>query len=407
MEILSFGKVNESNLRRIVSATGQWVVDTNGNRYFDSMSGLWCVPLGYSQESIKVKMSEQLQMLPFYHNFFHTQTEVSYQLTKRFEQLFPENKWIYYSCSGSAANEIALKIALRYFEKTGRPKQNGFVYMQHSYHGTSLGVSQVSDQNMIKFTGARVSFPSWRCDVNEFNHQQTLKNLEDLLEQKRGEIAGLIIEPVIGAGGVIGFDKSFFSGLSDLRAKYGFKVILDEVVTGFGKTGSLFACNHLEFRADIVTLGKAMTNGYFPLAATLMSDELISETVRWFNHGYTFSSHPVGAAACLETLRLMESILPESQQVIGFFKDEIQKVSHSRLRHIRVQNCMGALVFDRGVSCTELEELAWLNGIIVRGGSGDPNVICFCLPITSSREEIVHFVSALQNILNQFKGDKK
>lgn len=399
MELLSFGKINQTEIRRIRSAQGNWIQDAEGKKYFDSMSGLWCVPLGYSQDPIKQAITLQAAQLPFYHNFFHTQSEISFELTQQLEKIFPKNPRIYYSCSGSAANETALKIVFRYFDKKNLPKKKGVIYLQHSYHGTSFCAQQVSDQSMSKFTDVHLTFPTYRCDVNPEDSSETLKNMQALLEKHADEIGAVIVEPVIGAGGVIPFNESFFATLRTLTLDKNVKLIVDEVVTGFGKLGTLFAAQKWNIKADIFTAGKAMTNGYMPLAATFASNEMIEETIKWFNHGYTFSSHPLAAAASIATLKVLNGVLPE----LNF--DELHKkldsLEHPDLLKVRKVSNMGALVFKDGFSCGQIEALGWQEGIILRSGSGQSNVLCFCLPLVTTPSEIDFFIEKLQNCLDR------
>jgi len=341
-EILSFKKIN-SSAEQISHAENYTLYTTDGKKYIDTMSGLWNVPLGYSNEHIKSALITQTKKLPYTSNFsgYHS------QITETYAQQICEitnMKKVYFTNSGSAAVETAIKLAQKPVAVCGK----------NSYHGSTILSANASDQQINKFWN--ISNP---LSVYKF------KNSEELFEVTSGlfDMSFVIIEPIVGAGGVYSWENEVWTVLKDYQQKGGI-VILDETVTGFGKLGTMFAFEKFNFQPDILVLGKAITNGYFPMGACLIN-ERIEKSIKMFNHGFTYSGHPIGSAVALETLN---------------------QIKKTNLDHIQIKSatrqygCMGAIDFETSKQSLTFIKKMRKEGYILEDGSENITTAVFCLP---------------------------
>jgi len=341
-EILSFSKIH-IGAEEVISATYDELLLKNGKVLKDTMSGLWNVPLGYSNNNIKQSMINQLIKLPYSSNFsgYHSQTTEKYanEICKRTKM----NR-VYFTNSGSAAVETAIKL-------TGR---NIAVCGKHSYHGSTILSANASDQDINKF---------WNIQNPMSVHK--FKNADDLTDICKAlyDMSFVIIEPVVGAGGVYDWSDDIWTILKEYQSKGGI-VILDETVTGFGKLGTMFAFEKINFNPDMIILGKGITNGYFPMGACLIN-ERIEKSVKMFNHGFTYSGHPVGCAAALETFKEIDKLDLEHKKIKGV---------------TRQFGCMGAIDFETPKqSLTFIKKMREI-GYILEDGSENVATAVFCLP---------------------------
>ena len=341
-EILSFSKIH-SGAEQVISAKYDELLMSDGKVYKDTMSGLWNVPLGYSNENIKQSMINQLVKLPYTSNFsgYHSETTEKYanEICKRTNM-----SRVYFTNSGSAAVETAIKLSGKQVAVCGK----------HSYHGSTILSANVSDQNINKFWNIQNPM-----SVHKFDGADQLESICKGLF----DLSFVIIEPVIGAGGVYEWQPEVWNILKEYQQKGGV-VILDETVTGFGKLGTMFAFEKYNIEPDMIILGKGITNGYFPMGACLIN-ERIEKTVKMFNHGFTYSGHPIGCAVALETLKEIDKLDLEHKQINGI---------------TRQYGCMGAIDFETPrQSLTFIKKMREL-GYILEDGSENVSTAVFCLP---------------------------
>ena len=341
-EILSFSKMHVEG-DQVITATHDELLMKDGRVLKDTMSGLWNVTLGYSNNNIKQSMMNQLVKLPYTSNFsgYHSQTTEMYaeEICKRTNM-----SRVYFTNSGSAAVETAIKLTGKEIAVCGK----------HSYHGSTILSANASDQDINKFWGIQNPM-----SVHKF------EDVEDLISICKGlyDMSFVIIEPVVGAGGVYEWQPEIWKVLEEYQQKGGI-VILDETVTGFGKLGTMFAFEKINFKPDMIILGKGITNGYFPMGACLIN-ERIEKSVKMFNHGFTYSGHPVGCAAALETLKEIDKLDLEHKQIKGV---------------TRQFGNMGAIDFE-----TPKQSLTFIKkmreaGYILEDGSENVSTAVFCLP---------------------------
>jgi len=349
-EILSFSKMHVEG-DQVITATHDELLMKDGRVLKDTMSGLWNVTLGYSNNNIKQSMMNQLVKLPYASNFsgYHSLTTEKYaeEICKRTNM-----SRVYFTNSGSAAVETAIKLTGKEIAVCGK----------HSYHGSTILSANASDQDINKFWGIQNPM-----SVHKF------EDVEDLISICKGlyDMSFVIIEPVVGAGGVYDWPPEIWKVLEEYQQKGGV-VILDETVTGFGKLGTMFAFEKINFKPDMIILGKGITNGYFPMGACLIS-ERIEKSIKMFNHGFTYSGHPVGCAAALETLKEIDKLDLKHRQIKGV---------------TRQFGNMGAIDFE-----TPKQSLTFIKkmreaGYILEDGSENVSTAVFCLPFIFKEHDL-------------------
>ncbi|MCZ4291740.1 aspartate aminotransferase family protein [Hoeflea alexandrii] len=313
----------------ITGGEGVEITDVDGNRMIDAVGGLWNVNLGYSCTPVKQAISRQLDALPYYSTFRGTSNDAVIELSFMLRDFFAPDglSRAFFTSGGSDSVEVALRLARQYHKLRGEAGRIKFLSLKKGYHGThTLGASVNGNANFRTqyepLMPGCYHIPAPYTYRNPFNEsdpaklaQLCLAALEDEIKfQDPSTIAAFIMEPVLGAGGVIPPHESFMPGVRDLCTKHGILLIADEVITAFGRTGSWSGSRHWGVKPDLMCTAKAITNGYFPFGAVMISDavaeafESDKSGKAAIGSGYTYSGHPVGAAAaiaCLkETLRL-------------------------------------------------------------------------------------------------------
>ena len=369
-EILSFKKLN-ANADQVVGAEGYKLYLKDSTVITDTMSGLWCTPLGYSNSKIKVAITEQLSKLPYGSNFSGNQNEITENYANKLCEVTGMDR-VYFTNSGSTAVETAIKITCR----------NIAICSKHSYHGSTILSANVSDQGINKFWNIQNPMSIFKFE----NHE----DLYSILNQSSyHDMAFVIIEPVIGAGGVYQHKLEVFNLLKKWQDNGGI-VIFDETVTGFGKLGTMFAIEKYDFKPDILVLGKGITNGYFPMGACLAKEHVIKK-MKMFNHGFTFSGHPVGSAAALATLSEIENkrpIIPEFELRLKGTKEH------------RQIGCMGGIDFETSKQSLTFIKKMRERGYVMEDGSENITTAVYCLPYIMTRGDYELFVENMQAVID-------
>ncbi len=313
----------------IVSAQNSSIADVDGHETIDAVGGLWCVNLGYSNDAIKETISKQLYELPYYSGFAGTTNAPAIEASLAVREMFEEDGMsrVFFTSGGSDAVETALRLARQYHRLRGEPNRTKFISLKKGYHGTHFGGASVNGNNRFRINYEPLlpgcfHLPSpypYRNPFNETDPARLAQNIAAVFEdevtfQGAGSIAAFIMEPIQGAGGVILPDASFMGLMRDICDRHGILMISDEVITGFGRTGSWSGARNFGVKPDMMTMAKGITSAYFPVGAALMNEKVVeifendSTGEGAIFHGYTYSAHPVGAAAvvtCLsETQRL-------------------------------------------------------------------------------------------------------
>ncbi len=313
----------------IMAAEGVHITDHEGNRTLDAVGGLWNVNLGYSCTPIKEAIAAQLETLPYYSGFRGTGTDTAIELAYELNEFFePEGMArAFFTSGGSDSVESALRLARQYHKINGQAERTKFISLEKGYHGTHIGGASVNGnanfrRNYEPLLPGCYHIPApwlYRNPFNETDPAALAATCANLLAaqikfQGPDTVAAFIMEPILGAGGVIVPHESFMPMVREICDRYGVLLIADEVITAFGRTGSWTGSRHWGVKPDMMTIAKAVTCGYFPLGACMISEKVADvfesdkSALGAIGHGYTYSGHPVGCAAGIvalrETLRL-------------------------------------------------------------------------------------------------------
>jgi len=304
----------------IERAKGIKLYDMDGKFYYDTISSWWCNVHGHNHPKIKSAIKRQLDKLEhvLFAGFTH---EPAIELAERLVAIAPKPiKKVFFSDNGSTAVETALKMSFQYWRNIGNKKKKTFVCLDHGYHGDTIGTMSVSGVGLFNRVFSPLFFESYkvpspycyRCPVNKERKDCKIDcagAIEDLLKKKSSEICGIILEPlVMAAGGMIIYPKEYLSRVGELAKKYNIHLIADEVATGFGRTGKMFACEYANVRPDFMCLSKGLTAGYLPMGITLTTDDVYSafyddfEKFKTLYHGHTYTANPLSCAAANASL---------------------------------------------------------------------------------------------------------
>ncbi len=322
------GAAQDNPPRIIRSAEGVTLTDIDGHSVVDAVGGLWCVNLGYSNDAVKQAISDQLWELPYYSGFAGTTNPPAIEAASAVRDLFAEDgmERVFFTSGGSDSVDTALRLARQYHRLRGAPARTKFLSLKKGYHGTHWGGASVNGNNRFRINyepllpgcfhlPAPYTYrnPYGESDPARLAERIVAAAVDEIEFQDPSTIAAFIMEPILGAGGVIVPDASFMGRMREVCDRYGILLISDEVISGFGRTGDWSGARHWGVKPDMMTVAKGITSGYFPVGGVLVSGEM-AETFESADDmgaiwsGVTYSAHPVGAAAtvaCLsETLRL-------------------------------------------------------------------------------------------------------
>ncbi len=325
---------------------GVYLIDVDGNRYIDGIASMWTNVHGHNHPDLNAALKNQIDRIS-HATLLGYSNIPAIELAQKLVEITPAglNK-VFYSDNGSTAVEVALKMAFQYWQHKGLPQRNLFIHFDNAYHGDTIGAMSVGGVetfhntfNSLLFNSLRVSPPQHNSDACE--KTRWLLSVERALSEHKGKVAGIILEPLIqGAGGMLMAPKGFLKGLADLAKEWDTLLIVDEVMTGFGRTGRMWGCEHENVSPDMLCTAKGLTAGYLPLAATLTTDEIYEAFLgeyrerKTFFHGHTFTGNPLGCAVALENIRIIEreKLIEKLQSTITHFKQKLQ--GFYELKHV-------------------------------------------------------------------------
>ena len=324
--------------RVISGAKGVYIEDRDGKKLLDAFAGLYCVNVGYGRTEIADAISAQAHELAYYHSYVGHGTEASITLAKMVMDRAPANmSKVYFGLGGSDANETNVKLLWYYNNILGRPKKKKIISRWRGYHGSGLVTGSLTGLELVqkKFelpldpvihTEAPYYFRRDDLDMSETDFTaHCVQMLEELIAREGAEnIAGFIGEPVLGTGGIVPPPEGYWPAIQAVLKKHDILLISDEVVTGFGRTGSMMGSTHYGMEPDIITIAKGLTSAYAPLSGSIVSDKVwkvLEDGTDEFGpigHGWTYSAHPIGAAAGVANLKLIDDLnLIENNTVMG------------------------------------------------------------------------------------------
>lgn len=420
----------------IVGGDGIHVIDDQGRRYVEGMSGLWCASLGFSNQRLIVAGKRALQTLPYYHTFNQRTNVAVADLAERLLAVAPvPMARVFFANSGSEANDSAVKMVWYYHNAIGQPAKKKIIARRGAYHGVTVAAASMGglDGNHRDFDLPIDRFLHTDCpnhyregrpgESEEAFATRLAASLEQtILAEGPETVAAFIAEPVMGAGGVIIPPATYFEKVQAVLRKYQVLMIADEVICGFGRTGQMFGCTTFGIQPDILTCAKALSSAYMPISAVLVNDKLHSAIAAHsgklgsFGHGYTYSGHPVAAAVALETLKVYEDeqIVAKVQALAPAFRDGLLALAgRGCVGHVRSVGLIGALelVADQGTRTpfpparkagTRLAQLALEQGLIVRA-MGD--VVGLCPPLIITAAELADLFARLTRAMDLFEAE--
>jgi putrescine aminotransferase len=307
--------------RVITKAKGVFLTDSEGNEILDGMSGLWCVSIGYGREELARVAAQQMTQLPYYNTFFQTTHVPVIALSARLAELAPGDlNHVFYAGSGSEANDTNIRLVRHYWAAKGKPSKKVIISRHNAYHGSTMGGASLGGMKPMHEQGGlpipditHIDQPHWYEEggdktPEEFGLERARQLEAKIKELGEDKVAAFIAEPIQGAGGIVIPPTTYWPEIQRICDKYEILLIADEVICGFGRTGNWFGSQSLNIRPHIMTVAKGLSSGYVPIAASIVCDEVADVVAKAgeFNHGYTFSGHPVACAVSLENLRIIE-----------------------------------------------------------------------------------------------------
>ncbi len=333
------GELAARGARVITRADGIYVWDSEGEKLLDAMSGLWCVNVGYGRKELAEAAYQQMMTLPFYNSFFQTTNEPAVKLATRLAALAPKVgersfEHVFYSSSGSESNDSNVRMVRRYWDLLGQPQRKVIISRLNAYHGSTMAGASLGGMSGMHAQGdlpipniTHIEQPYFFENglpgesAGDFGLRAAGWLEEKILAVGPDKVAAFIAEPIQGAGGVIIPPATYWPEIQRIVDKYGILLISDEVICAFGRLGHWFAYEKFGYKPDLVTFAKAVTSGYIPLGGVMVGNRVAKVLIEQggeFNHGYTYSGHPVACAVALANLDIMAA-----ENLVSRVKDDI------------------------------------------------------------------------------------
>jgi putrescine---pyruvate transaminase len=330
--------------RIITRAEGLYLWDSDGERIFDGMAGLWCAAVGFGRRELSEAAMRQMNALPYYNAFFKTATMPPIELAARLAGLVgPSFKHAFFACSGSEAVDTMIRMVRQYWNLESKPGKQIIISREHAYHGSTVAAAAAGGMTDMHRQGAdlpgfsQIAAPYWYGDGGDMDPEEfglvAARALETrILELGPGNVAAFFGEPIQGAGGVIIPPESYWPEVQRICRAYDVLLVADEVICGFGRTGRWFGSHRFGIEPDLMSLAKGLTSGYLPLSAVMVGDRIADTLIGEggeFHHGFTYSGHPVACALALANLDIIErEALVERSAIQG---EKLQAKLHAAL----------------------------------------------------------------------------
>ena len=434
-----FQSLARKGSRIIRRAHNIYLWDSDGQKILDAMSGLWCVNVGYGQQALIDAATRQLTELPIYNAFFQTATVPAIELAELLAEVTPPQfNHVFFSGSGSEGNDTVVRMVRRYWDLLGQPQRSVIISRNNAYHGSTMagaslgGMSGMHEQGGLPIPGiVHIEQPYWwehgrqsagnpGLTREAFGLQAAHWLEEKILQLGPEKVAAFIGEPIQGAGGVIIPPSTYWPEVQRICDRHGVLLVSDEVICGFGRTGQWFGCETFGFRPDLMTFAKGVTSGYVPLGGVMVGDRIAKVLIEQggeFNHGYTYSGHPVACAVALANIGLVREL-----KLVEHVRDDVGPylaqhfaalAEHPLVGDAETCGLMGALLLvkdkSHGTAFAESVEIGMVcrghcfaNGLIMRAVG---NRMIIAPPLVITREQIDEMVALIRLCLDLTLAD--
>ncbi|MCM3570212.1 aspartate aminotransferase family protein [Neobacillus mesonae] len=411
-----------------VKGEGAWITDINGNRYLDGMSGLWCVNVGYGRKELAKAAYEQLKEMPY---FPLSQSHIpAIKLAEKLNQWLGDEYVIFFSNSGSEANETAFKITRQYHHQKGNPGRFKFISRYRAYHGNSMGALAATGQAQRKYKYEplgqgflHVAPPDLYRNPSDADTLESAAEIDRVMTWELSEtIAGVIMEPIITGGGILMPPEGYMAKVKEICEKHGALLICDEVICGFGRTGKPFGFMNYGVKPDIITMAKGLTSAYLPLSATAVKREIYeayvgNEDYDRFRHVNTFGGNPASCALALKNLEIIEdeNLIGRSKELGERLLRELEEIKeHPYVGDVRGKGLLLGIELVENKQTKEPASIEKMNKVIsickekglIIGKNGDTvagynNILQLSPPLSITEEDFSFIVKCLKESIMQ------
>ncbi len=390
--------LNAEGSRVIVRAKGVFLEDSEGNRILDGMAGLWCVNVGHGRPEIAQAVQAQMAELSYYNTFFKTTHPPVIRLAEMLSDLAPANfNHVFFTGSGSESNDTVVRMVRTYWKTLGKPDKTVIIARKNAYHGSTMagaslgGMAPMHGQGGLPIPGIHhIRQPYWFGEGGDLSREEfgllAARALEEAIDEiGEDKVAAFIAEPIQGAGGVVIPPQTYWPEVSRILKERDILFVADEVITGFGRLGRWFGSEHFGIEPDLMPIAKGLSSGYLPIGGVMVSDkvaEVIIDETGDFNHGFTYSGHPVACAAALANLSILkdEKIVERVANDIGPYLQKRWAAlgDHPLVGEARMVGLMGALELvpakpdrrrfsgEEGRVGTICRDFSFRNGLVMR-----------------------------------------
>ncbi|MET4635069.1 aspartate aminotransferase family protein [Kaistia defluvii] len=427
--------LNAEGSRVIVRAEGSWIWDSEGNRILDGMSGLWCVNIGHGRKEIAEAVQRQMADFSFYNTFFKSTHPPAIALAEKLAEITPPQfNRVFFVGSGSEANDTVIRMVRHYWASLGQPNKTVLIARKNAYHGSTMGGGSLGGMTSIHSQGGlpipgihHIAQPYWFGEGGEMSEAEfgnfAARELEKAIDEiGEDNIAAFVAEPIQGAGGVIIPPATYWPEVKRILAQRDILLVADEVITGFGRTGNWFGSETFGIEPDLMSIAKGISSGYLPIGGVMVSDKVadVLYDAGEFHHGFTYSAHPVTAAAALENLRIIEDekLVDRVRDDIGPYLQQGWRAlgDHPLVGEARMTGLMGAIELvpkkpsraakfaDTGKVGTIARDISLANNLVMRAVRDS---LIIAPPLTLSHDEADQLLASARKTLDDTQAELK